>query len=614
MLSLTSRKSIHERSDSSFKYRTRMTKYPLKYLDPLDTNRNSTSVISTSKVKYKVSPNIASEKINGSNLKFYKFSHKIYKAKCKDLHIVLVNEQEKRFFTSFQQNAEQRKLLLSDNNLSINSSTVLSKILSTYFDFTYIDLSKNKLGDSGIKNIVQALLSNKDIVHLDISSNDISQPGMSEIIFFLSKHSSLYSLDLSSHQFLYRNKVGVCENFYKLLKCPTLVHLNLSGTSLGSEGLKYVIVGLENNKSLSYLNIGNNSIKSNIIKEFVQVLITSKVNNLNLENNILDELAADEFSFFFTGLYGYGEINKLNLAGNYLTTSGIFKIFEALIKDNCLEQIIMDRNSFIGYLDIFERLLGENRKLKYLSLSNCGLKIEAFCRLCEGLRCNQLLETLILSGNSCKDIGAVTIAKALQYNNSLQKLDLSSNMIKSEGGISLALALRYNKRLKSLILNDNELKDDVGEAFYQLFGSNYSIIKLHFQLNPMNAKYALEIQKYLERNKNYLYKNEITKIIQSKETLIIPKETLEIINQKIVKNKQLAENIQQKIGTYSKKITIIKANGEEKLEELKQVFNVYREKNDNLSKVLYEIQLEIKVSLYLACNIKWAKIIKRTWN
>ena len=614
MIPTHSRRLIHEKSQTVIKYRTKISKSPAKNTSPnIDDNSKSTSVICVTKSKRKVSPNFKNEKFNEMDQLLYNYAHEIFEAKCNDLNIATVADQEKRFFAIFQQNAENRKLLLSENKLSMNSSIVLSKILSKSKIFSYIDLSKNKLGDIGIKNIVKNLLFNNEIVHLDISSNDISQSGISDILYFLSKHSSLYSLNLSSHQFLYRNKIGVCENLFKLLKCSTLSYLNLSGTNIGSEGFKYIILGLENNSCLTYLNLGNNSIKGNVIRDFVQVLVTTKINDLNLENNLLEEVAADEFAFFFNGYYGYGAISKINLAGNILPTPGVYKIFEALVRENNLEQLTLDKNSFIGYLDILERFLEGNKRLKHLSLSGCSLKVEAFCRLCDGLKENRHLETLILSGNSCKDVGAVYISKVLQQNASLQSLDLSSNVIKSEGGLAITSALRLNKTLKSLSLTDNELKDDVGEAFFHLFISNYTITKLKLQLNPMSAKYSSDIQKLLDRNKNSLSKNELKKIIQTKQSLKFPKDTKEDIQQKIIENKLEIEHIKNKIGGYHKRIQTVKAEEDAKLDELKSIFKECKEKSSSLSKSLYETQLEIKVSLYLAFNFKWREKNKRIW-
>ena len=598
MTSLTYRKLVHDESEATVRIRVGTSKSPLKSSSPIkktSPQRQSSSILSANKAQYQLSPNIRFEKIIETQTPIYRFSQDLYLAKCRDLNILPVPEQEKRFFFVFQQNAILRKIVLPEHKLSSEFANTLSKILCRSNYFSYIDISRNKIGDDGMKKIVKSVLSSYDTVHLDISSNDLSQSGCGKVLELLSKHETLYSLDISSHQFVYKNKVGPNENLMKILKCPTLAYLNLSGTNIGSEGMKYIILGLENNRTLSYLNIGNNSIKGNIIKEFVQVLVTSKVSFINLENNLLEEIAAQEFAFFFSGYYGYGVVTCLHLGGNLIPTIAAYDVFESLVKENYLESLSIENNNFLGHLDVLQRLLYSNRRLKYLNLSNCKIKIEAFCKLCDGLGDNKSLVTLIISGNNCKDPGANYMGKAISHNTCLKVLDLSSNGIRSPGGLSLALSLKTNKSLKTLILNDNELKDDVGEAFYHSIGNNYSLTKLRLQLNPMSAKYSLDIQNYLERNKFQDIKQEALKIKESREKFKTGKYSAENVKSKIIENEIEKTYIEGKIDAYMKKMSFIKQEEEKKLESMKQQVQEYREKNILLSKRLQDIQQEIRV-------------------
>ena len=597
MISITSRKLIHDRSEVAIRYRNQKSKTPLKQRNDVEDIRRSTSVISSFRPKLtKILPNVTSDKITESIGPLYKCAQEIYAAKCMDLGISVVPEQEKRFQILFHQGAEKRKLSLSDQKLSAESSEVLSRVLQDSRYFSYINLSKNKLGDIGIKKILTSLQLNKEIVHLDISSNDISQLTITPILYLLAKHSSLYSADLSSHQFMYRNKIGPSEGLLTLLRSRTLAYLNLCGTNIGTEGMKYIVLGLENNHTLVSLNLSSNSIKGTVIKDFVRVLVTSKVSDLNLENNLLEDMAAEEFSYFFTGYYGYGAITRVSLGRNMITTEGGYKLFESLVRESYLEYLNLENNNFGGYLDVMQRFMNGNQRLKFVNLANCGLKLEAFCKLCEGLGDNIGVETLILSGNSCKDAGAIYMAKALKKNNCLKKLDISTNNIRNAGGIEIANALRFNKSLKSLWMNDNELKDDAGDCFSSILGGNYSLVSLKLHLNPMSAKYPLDIQRYLSRNKSLENKIEVTRIVEGKSKLIIAQNAAETVKRQIVEQKVERDYIKNKIGGYQKKYEMVKNSDDAKLEELKKEFSVIREKNSELSKVLHEVNMELRVS------------------
>lgn len=595
MISSTSRKLFHDNSESIVRYRKIISKTPLKHQTRLEMIRKSTSALGSSKLKYHSKFNITSESIIEVPAVLFQYSQEIYSAKCKDLGIVVAPEQEQRFSTVFIQNAEMRRLNLSDQKLAIESSLTLSRILLKSTHFAYIDLSKNKLGNIGIQTLLRSLHLNSEIVHLDLSSNDISPTNISEILMLLARHPSLYSLDLSSHQFLYRNKIGPNEALYALLQSKTLSFLNLSGTNIRSEGLKYIILGIENNKTLVSLNLSSNGIKGNVIKELVQVLVTTKINEINLENNLLDEIAAEEIAFFFTGYYGYGTISRINLAKNIIPTAGIVKIFEALVKENYLEQLNLAKNNFSGFLDVIERFVSGNKRLKFLNLSECSLRIESFAKLCEGLAENTVMDSLNLSGNSCKDLGAASMARALKKNIALKKLILSNNGIKTEGGVAIVAALRTNKVLKNLDLSNNELKDDVGEAFFNIFASNYSLTNLKIQLNPMSAKYPNDINRYLNRNREIDSKQEFSKITQRKSLLNVAQANAETVKTKITEGKLEKDYIQNKINGYKKKIQKIKKEEEEKLEEMKQEFKTLKEKNTELSKTMHDLQIETRV-------------------
>ena len=596
MISTKSRKLIHDRSEITIRHRNPQSKTPIKQRNDIVDIRRSTSAISPSRTKiHKLSTNVTNDKIVEISGPLCQYALEIYAAKCVDLGIAIVPEQEKRFKILFQQSAERRRLNLSDQKLAVESSEALSRVLQESRHFSYINLSKNKLGGNGIKKILTSLQLNQEIVHLDISSNDISQLNISPILYLLAKHSSLYSVDLSSHQFLYRNKVGPSEGLLILLKSQTLGYLNLCATNIGTEGMKYIIQGLENNRSLVSLNLSSNNIKGTIIKDLVRVLVTSKVSDLNLENNLLEDVAAEEFSYFFTGYYGYGAISRINLGKNMISTSGIYKLFESLVKESCLEHLTLENNNFGGYLDIMYRFIAGNRRLKYLNLSNCGLKLEAFCKLCEGLSENLVLETLLLSKNSCKDAGAVYISKALTKNTSLKTLDISSNNIRSSGGIEIANALRINKSLKSLWISDNELKDEVGECFSSILAGNYTLVILKLNLNPMSAKYPLDIQRQLSRNKDLERKSEAKRIIDGKNKMIFAQNAAETVKNKILEQKIERDYINNKVGGYKKKYEMVKREEEVKLEDLKKEFSTVRERNSELSKVLHELNTEIRV-------------------
>lgn len=574
----------------------RIRKYNSK--SPLKSTSNSNDklkLVSQTRSRIDFPSILINEKFYEENPDVYKLAQELFVAKSNDLQIFPQPELEKRFVQNFYSNYSARKLVLQESKLGEETYLVLSRLLKSHNIFAHINLSKNKIGDTNLARIVKSLMSNINLVSLDLSSTELSPSGCAIILSLLSSHPSLYSLDLSSHQFIYRNKISGSDSLTYLLKSSTLTFLNLSATALGSEGLKHLMLGLENNGVLLYLNLGFNYLKGIIFKEFMQVLVTTKLGELILVGNQIEEIASEEISYFLAGHYGYGALTKLSLGSNQLTNNSAFKIFDSMVKENYLLTLSLENNNLSGYLDIIERFLQYNNRLKTLNLSNCFLKADTITQLCAGLKRNQSLEHLNLSHNLCKDIGANSMSEVLKKNKFLTKVDLANNKITSIGGKNLANSLKSNVTLKYLNLSDNELKDEVGESFFYIFGTNYTLTTLLLHLNPMSAKYPLDIKKYLERNKAQEEKFMISQIMENKTKKVKIPLTASEIEEKVKQNLKEKKILEKKIGTYMKKMTGFKKNVDEKLEEMQDTVKSLKGKNVELSKALNDILFEIRV-------------------
>ena len=491
---------VYNKSENSFRDTGKAFKSPLRYLPSLKVKHLATTSQFNNPKRKEFSPGHYSEitDLGGKRL-----AREIFEAKCKDLMILSVKDQETRFFKQFQFGLSLRQLNLQESNLSLESCRALSKLLPTSVHFAYLNLSGNKLTDNGVLKIAKALRKNYNIVSLDLSSTDISVSGSKEILENLSVHKSLVSLNLSSLPFLQKNRLGANEGLTKLLAIPTLTYLNLSDTGLNKENFYFLIKGLEKNHSLRFLNLSSNKLKGAIFKDFCQALTNTSVEELLLANNKIEEAATEELADFFAGRYGYGVLSIVSLAGNCLTTATVSRFLEVIVNENYLVHLNLENHRFSGTLDVLFRLMVENKRLKILNLSFCALSQESVYMMAEGLAKNNCLENLILQGNNFRDSGAKCFASALLINRSLKKLDVSSNNIRSAGGLALVSALSFNKSVTILHINDNELKDEVGEALLKLFTNNFYILQLKFDLNPMAAKFSAEISVFLDRNKKF---------------------------------------------------------------------------------------------------------------
>jgi len=190
------------------------------------------------------------------------------------------------------------------------------------------------------------------------------------------------------------------------------------------------------------------------------------------------------------------------------------KCLAAMLKENTsVIKLGFDQRQkfdYNGAIQIAE-ILKMGSTLQELDLGSCQIGDDATLRICEVLKWNKTLKTLILTGsywyigakyvaemlkvNSCleylllnengiDDNEATLIASALKYNSTLKDLCLCVNNIGIKGMQSLARALKVNKSLENLDLggqNDNSIVGNKGiEAFARTLKVNSTLKELNF--------------------------------------------------------------------------------------------------------------------------------------
>lgn len=67
----------------------------------------------------------------------------LYLARCEDLNIPVLPEQEQRFLILCKKNFDKRKFILNENNIGPKSAMVIAQILKSNRNFARVFLSKN---------------------------------------------------------------------------------------------------------------------------------------------------------------------------------------------------------------------------------------------------------------------------------------------------------------------------------------------------------------------------------------------------------------------------------------------------------------------------------------
>ena len=520
----------------------------------------------------------------------------IYSAKCLDLGIPLLPDQERRFFNFCSMNFQNRRFSLKDSGLGCHSAKRIGEIIKNTNYFAYIDLGKNNLKDQGAVILVKYLKKSINVVHLDISSNEITCEGSETLILELLDHQSLISFDISSHEGLHRNRLGIqgARAIGKVLQSKSiLAFLHLAGTGLGPEGLEYLLEGLKNNLTITSLNLANNLLGGKCIEKLAVVLVGTELKELNLAVNKIGNEGCEYISIMVSGGYdGCCTIMKIDLSENEINTLGISKIFAALRINSQLKQLDFRKNQLNKGLSLnMLQCFVENFSLELLNLSYCELKCDGFVGIAEGLSKNHGLKSLFLNNNFIQDKGAEIIALGLAKNKTLKLLDLSSNKIREKGGLSLGKALHINHSIENLLLRDNMLNDECGHIFCEISRFKRNLLKLNLELNPMNFKYVNDIKNNVLNNIDHHQKTLVPKLRTIIDKIFIDNNAIDDLNSKIALKQREKNDAKNKLKNQGNKLENAKETENEKLMKLKNEYDSLREHSMKLSEEIDELAL-----------------------
>ena len=525
---------------------------------------------------------------------------KIYKAKCEDMDIPILSDQESRFITYCLSNFKNRHFQMKESGLGSKSAVAIGKVLKCA-NFAYVDLSKNSIGDEGIFLLLKEICDSQTIAHLDVSNNDITPEGFEKISKILSFHPSIASFDISSYEGLHRNRLSTqgAEFLFKSLQANKILQfLSLSGTCLG-EGIEFISQGLMNNDSLVFLDISNNAIQGKNIENLSRAIISTQLKEINLSSNKISDDGCEFLANMMVGAYEAAcPLIKINLSSNNISHKGGSKLFNALRLNCYIKEFNISGNCFNKGLSMyFPSFLADNCALVSLNISCSMLKPDSLQNVAEGLVRNKRLQALNLSGNKIEDAGVSHLATGLAKNQALLSIDLSSCHIKGKGSAFLANSLRGNFVLESINLKDNSVKDEAGELFVELTRTNKNFIFIGLDLNPVHLKYVSAMKSYLKENKKLKKKQVIPKIIDEIEKIKAPIETHENLN-KVIRHKlreksEIERKYEQRIENYDE----VKEKEEKRLKAMQEEHGVLRERNIQLSKNIDSSQTTMVVKI-----------------
>ncbi|XP_062896162.1 NACHT, LRR and PYD domains-containing protein 3-like [Mobula hypostoma] len=166
-----------------------------------------------------------------------------------------------------------QKLRLENVGLLDSGAEDLASALSANTSLTELNMSDNKLGDSGVK-LVSAALKNPEgkIQKLGLKDVGLTDSGAEDLVSALSTNPSLTELDLS-HNKLGDSGVKLVSAALRNPECK-IQKLRLNSVGLKDSGAEDLVSALSTNPSLTELNLGFNSLTDRSVPALRRLILT----------------------------------------------------------------------------------------------------------------------------------------------------------------------------------------------------------------------------------------------------------------------------------------------------------------------------------------------------
>ena len=300
-----------------------------------------------------------------------------------------------------------------------------------------------EINESG--SVVQSKLGGIGFNAVDFSDVPLLSANFTAVVRFIGRVQQISHINLSTN---YIDSLG-CVEIVKLFddaNCQ-LSGLNLWQNNIGDEGVKQLSNAIVNSQ-LRSLNIGLNNITDKGVQQLSNVLVKSQLSYLHLGNNNITDEGVQQLS----NVLVKSQLSSLDLGNNNITDKGVQQLSNVLVKSQLSSLDLGGNNITDEGVKHLSNVL-EDSQLSMLNLWSINITDEGVQRLSNVLVKSQL-SSLDLSYNKIGDEGVKHLSNVLE-DSQLSMLNLQRNYITDEGVKQLRNVLVNNQKLRSLLLLGN---------------------------------------------------------------------------------------------------------------------------------------------------------------
>ncbi|XP_075117991.1 NACHT, LRR and PYD domains-containing protein 12-like [Leptodactylus fuscus] len=279
--------------------------------------------------------------------------------------------------------------------------------------------------------------------------------------------------------------------------CTNIEELNLTRCSLDTEGLERLVPGLH--------NLQNLSLDSNLLPDTSCTQLASVIRNnqsLKILHLSINRLSGPHFSDLMAALSSPDcRIEELHLGYNNLPDTSCTQLASVIRNNQSLKRLVLSNNRLFGphFSDLLVALSSPTCRIQELRLGSNDLPDTCCTQLASGIRNNQSLKILDLSGNRLygpyfSDLMAALSSPACR----IEELHLANNHLPDTSCTQLASVIRNNQSLKILVQSGPQFSD----LMAALSSPACKILELHLDSNLLPDTSCTQLASVIRNNQS----------------------------------------------------------------------------------------------------------------